>query len=192
VDRGPDSAGVIRFLRDLAIGGRFDVRLVTGNHEELLLLAAVGDVKAMRVLMRTGGEATLRSFGLGDEEIARGSYHDLVQLLRDRLPPEDLQFLRSGEDMIVLGDYAFVHAGVRPGVPLDMQVSADLRWIRSEFLKSTRDHGKIVVHGHTPTTDVEELPNRIGIDTGAYATGRLTAIGLDGEERWFLATGTTP
>jgi serine/threonine protein phosphatase 1 len=189
VDRGPDSAGVIRFLRDLAISGRFDLRLIMGNHEELLLLATAGDAKAMRVLMRTGGEATLRSFGLHDEEIGQGSYGDLAQLLRDRLPTEDLDFLRRGENMIVLGDYAFVHAGIRPGVPLDAQVSEDLRWIRSEFLQSTRNHGKIVIHGHTPTADVAERPNRIGIDTGAYATGRLTAIGLSGEDRWFLATG---
>jgi len=191
VDRGPDSAGVIRFARDLAAGGRLDLRLIMGNHEELLLLAAAGDAKAMRVLMRTGGEATFRSFGLGEEEIARGSYHDLTRLLRDRLPPVDLEFLRSGEDMIVFGDYVFVHAGVRPGIPLDAQQPADLRWIRGEFLESTRDHGKIVVHGHTPTTDVEDRSNRIGIDTGAYATGRLTAIGLDREERWFLATETS-
>jgi len=189
VDRGPDSAGVVRFLRDLAISGRFDLRLIMGNHEELLLLAAAGDAKAMRVLMRTGGEATLRSFGLHDEEIGQGSYADLAQLLRDRLPTEDLDFLRRGENMIVFGDYAFVHAGIRPGVPLDAQASEDLRWIRSEFLESTRNHGKIVIHGHTPTADVAERHNRIGIDTGAYATGRLTAIGLSGEDRWFLATG---
>ena len=188
VDRGPDSAGVIRVARALAQGDRFDFRLLMGNHEELLLLAVAGDVRAMRLLMGEGGEATLRSFGMGGEEIARGGYHDLVRLVRDRIPSDDLDFVRTGADMVVIGDYAFVHAGVRPGVPLEAQVPADLRGIRDTFLESSRDHGKIVVHGHTPTADVDERPNRIGIDTGAYATGRLSAIGLERDGRWFLAT----
>jgi serine/threonine protein phosphatase 1 len=187
VDRGPDSAGVIRLARALATADRFDLRLLMGNHEELLLLAVAGDVRAMRLLMREGGEATLRSFGIGQEEIAQGGYHDLARLVRDRIPPIDLDFVRAGEDLVTIGDYAFVHAGVRPGVPLEEQVPADLRWIRDTFLDSTRDHGKIVVHGHTPTASIEERPNRIGIDTGAYLTGRLSALGLERDSRWFLA-----
>lgn len=86
------------------------------------------------------------------------------------------------------GDYLFVHAGIRPGVSLDRQSRRDLLWIRDSFLLSTRDHGVVVVHGHTVSESVEDRGNRIGIDTGAYATGRLTALGLEGDARWTLST----
>ena len=88
----------------------------------------------------------------------------------------------------VSGDYLFVHAGVRPKVALDAQKASDLRWIREPFLSSTADHGAVVVHGHTITDAVEDRGNRIGIDTGAYASGRLTVLGVEGTERWFLTT----
>ena len=189
IDRGPDSAGVVRLVRELAGGDRFRVRLVKGNHEEMLLHAAGGSARAARLFMEVGGDATLRSYGIADEEADRGGYADLADLMRERLPLDDLDFLDRGEDMVRVGGYLFVHAGVRPGVPLDGQDPADLRWIRREFLESRRDHGAVVVHGHTPADAVEERPNRINIDTGAYATGRLTAIGLEGDRRWFLATG---
>ena len=104
------------------------------------------------------------------------------------MPSGHIAFLEGMEDMIEIGDYAFVHAGIRPGVPLDEQRPEHLRWIRSGFLDHKQPHPRIIVHGHTITETVDERPNRIGIDTGAYATGRLTAIGLDGEDRWFIAT----
>src|SRR3546814_15814378 len=85
-----------------------------------------------------------------------------------------------------IGDYLFVHAGVRPGVPLDEQDPVDMRWIRREFLESEADHGAVVVHGHSIRPEVQMCPNRIGIDTGAYASDRLTAIGLDGARRWVI------
>ena len=90
--------------------------------------------------------------------------------------------------MIEIGDYAFVHAGIRPGVPLEKQVLSDLRWIREDFLEDDRDHGVMVVHGHTIRENVDEWPNRIGIDTGAYRSGVLTAIVLEGTERRYLRT----
>jgi serine/threonine protein phosphatase 1 len=105
------------------------------------------------------------------------------------VPRDHVDFLDGFEDMIEIGDYLFVHAGIRPDVPLDAQKPKDLRWIRDEFLSHAGPLGKVVVHGHTITNDVDEQVNRIGIDTGAYQSGRLTAIGLEGESRWYLATG---
>src|SRR3546814_13960116 len=94
----------------------------------------------------------------------------------------------SDLDVIEIGDYAFVHAGVCPGVDLADQRAADLRWIRNRFLRHEGDFGKLIIHGHTITDAPEDLPNRIGIDTGAFASGRLPALGLEGEARWFLAS----
>lgn len=186
IDRGPDSAGVVRRTRTLCEAG--DARLLMGNHEELLLLARSGDRQAARLFTDVGGIATLRSYGITEEEAMSGSFADLSALMQERLPAGDMAFLERGEEQIAIGDYLFVHAGIRPGVPLDRQSPKDLRWIRREFLESRSDHGMMVVHGHTITDAVEELPNRIGIDTGAFATGRLTALGLEGGERWFIDT----
>ena len=187
VDRGPDSAGVLRFVRQLRDAGRFRVRVIRGNHEEILMLAAQGSARATRALVDIGGEATIRSFGVTDEEFASGSYGDLANLLRARIPEEDMALLDDTEDLIEIGDYAFVHAGIRPGVALTDQNIKDLRWIRREFLDSNRRHGKVIVHGHTVTPEIEERPNRLGLDTGAYESGRLSAVGLEDDQRWFLA-----
>ena len=97
-----------------------------------------------------------------------------------------MEFLQSLKTSLVCGRYFFCHAGVRPGVPLDRQSDDDLLWIRDEFLNSTEDFGKIVVHGHTPVPEPEVLPNRINLDTGAFATGRLTCIALDEGGHRFL------
>ena len=97
-----------------------------------------------------------------------------------------MNFLQSLKTSLSHGKYFLCHAGVRPGVPLDRQSEDDLLWIRDEFLSSKMDFGKIVVHGHTPTEEPEVLPNRINIDTGAFATGRLTCVALDGKGHRFL------
>ena len=104
------------------------------------------------------------------------------------IPPKHVAFLKSFVDTCRFGDYLFVHAGIRPGVSLDEQVQSDLRWIRAPFLHDETDHGCVVVHGHTISPDVEERTNRIGIDTGAYRTGVLTALAIDGAEHWYLDT----
>ena len=109
-------------------------------------------------------------------------------MLLDHVPAEDRAFLQGFGDSVRLGDYLFVHAGLRPGVALEEQLPADLRWIRGPFLKSDADHGVTVVHGHTFSAEPELRHNRIGIDTGAYATGVLTALGLEGMTQWLLAT----
>ncbi len=189
IDRGPQSRHVID--RAMGLGSVWpDVRLLIGNHEDIFLKALSGDPKMVRYFVRIGGGPTIHSYGLAGADYDRLSFEELADQFPRLVPPEHVAFLTDGEDSIVIGDYLFVHAGIRPGTPIDQQTAADLRWIRNEFLDDGRDHGKVVVHGHTIYDAVQERSNRIGIDTGAYATGRLTAIGLEGSERWFLSTAT--
>jgi serine/threonine protein phosphatase 1 len=186
VNRGPDSARAVRLMRDLLTSGTG--RLIKGNHEEIFVSAARGHRQAVRTLLRNGGRATLTSFGIGEDDIDRGSFGDLSEILKRDIPREDISLLDAGEDKIAIGDYLFVHAGVRPGVSINHQESSDLRWIREEFVDSDQDHGAVIVHGHTISESVQQRGNRIGIDTGAYRSGVLTAIGLERDQQWFLAT----
>jgi serine/threonine protein phosphatase 1 len=188
VDRGPDSAGVVEQLRLLAESGR-RVRFLAGNHEEILLQSLDGDLKALKLLCRIGGRETALSYGLSEGDYDRLGFDELAQALDRSVPMAHRRFLESFEDMITLGDYLFVHAGIRPDQPLDEQRKADLRWIRDPFLDHRGRLEKRVVHGHTITPEVEFRPHRIGIDTGAYASGRLTALGLEGTDQWVLQTG---
>ncbi len=187
VDRGPDSAAVVARVRTLCGPGQPGV-LLKGNHEEIFVRSARGDPRSARAFMMNGGPETLASYGISEAESGSGSFEDLAALIRARVPAADLAFLDSGESMIRIGDYAFVHAGVRPGVALEAQDERDVRWMRSTFIDSTANHGAVIVHGHTVSAEPEERPNRIGIDTGAYASGVLTALGLEGDQRWFLNT----
>ena len=107
-------------------------------------------------------------------------------MLHTLIPPATVDFIRQFEDSIHMGDYVFAHAGIRPGVPLDTQKPEDLRWIREPFLSHAQDHGVVVVHGHTIADHPEIRANRLGIDTGAYQSGRLTALMLEGEEQWLI------
>ncbi|MDK2761558.1 MAG: metallophosphoesterase [Sphingopyxis sp.] len=188
VDRGPKSADVIE--RAIGLREQFaDLRLLIGNHEECFLAALTGDVRRLRYFMRIGGDATVNSYWNSDIALAETSVENVAGLLPTMVPESHVRFLGMGEDVIEIGGYAFVHAGIRPGVPLQKQTLADLRWIREEFLDDGRDHGVMVVHGHTIYDDVSEWPNRIGIDTGAYKSGVLTAIVLEGSARSYLKTG---
>jgi serine/threonine protein phosphatase 1 len=187
IDRGPDSRGVVERLIAFA-GGPFETRFLMGNHEEVFLRALSGDLKALRFLIRIGGRETILSYGLADAEYRALDFESLLETLRARVPDRHVDFLSGFERWVEAGDYLFVHAGIRPGVALAEQAGADLRWIRDDFLRHRDDFGRIVVHGHSITEDVDIRSNRIGIDTGAYASGRLTAIGLEGAERWFLST----
>ena len=188
VDRGPRSADVVdRFVNARPAFARF--RFLTGNHEEAMLesLAEHADPRATGWL-RYGGRETLASYGVPESVFELGGWL-LADALRQHVPPAHLDFLASFEDQIGYGDYLFVHAGIRPKVPLDRQAKADLRWIRGAFLDDATDHGRIVVHGHSVDPEPVFRSNRIGIDTGAYRTGRLTALGLEGAERWTLSAG---
>lgn len=191
VDRGPASAAVIE--RAIGLYGEFDdLRLLIGNHEECFLAALTGDVTRLRYFMRIGGEATVESYWKDDIDLSTASFEEVAERLPAMVPQSHVEFLSSGEDVIEIGDYAFVHAGIRPGVPLEKQALADLRWIREDFLNDERDHGMMIVHGHTIRSDIDEWPNRIGIDTGAYRSGVLSAIVLEGTERCYLKTEGLP
>jgi serine/threonine protein phosphatase 1 len=188
VDRGPDSAGVIETAMALCASGR-RVRFLLGNHEEVFLAACrKRDEKTLRYFMRIGGDATIQSYPITRAEYLELDHAQLAQRLATLVPQAHLDFLAGFEDQIIIGDYAFVHAGIRPGVPLSEQKRSDMRWIREEFTGHRGDLEKVVIYGHTIYEKVEERGSRIGIDTGAYASGRLTAIGLEGGERWFLQT----
>jgi serine/threonine protein phosphatase 1 len=188
IDRGPHSAEVVE--RVIRLRDEFDnLRYLIGNHEECFLAALTGDVRRLRYFMRIGGDATVRSYWKGTAaKLAEASFEEVAEVFPGMIPPDHIEFLGRGEDIIEIGTYAFVHAGIRPGVPLDRQALADLRWIREEFLHDGREHGRMIVHGHTIRDDVDECSNRIGIDTGAYQSGVLTAIVLEGAERHFLKT----
>jgi serine/threonine protein phosphatase 1 len=185
VDRGPDSAQVIDRLMALR-AERPDVRFLLGNHEEVFLDALSGDAKALRLFSRIGGEETILSYGVCPQAYAKADYDAVHRLLAEAVPAAHRQFLESFENMIVAGDYVFVHAGIRPGIALADQRPADLRWIRDEFLCARAPLEKLVVHGHTISEEIRELPHRIGLDSGAYRSGILTAMGFEGEKRWIL------
>ena len=189
VDRGDDSAGVIETAMALrATGG--NVRFLLGNHEEIFVKACrKRDLKTLRFFLKIGGDATLQSYPIPRSEYLALTLEELAERLPSLIPEAHLAFLESFEDQIIIGDYAFVHAGIRPGVALSEQKRNDLRWIREEFTEHRGDLEKVVVFGHTIYPEVEERGSRIGIDTGAYASGVLTAIGLEGSERWYLQTG---
>ena len=191
VDRGPDSAGVIEAAMRLKAERGDQIRFLLGNHEEIFIEACrKREPKLLRFFLKIGGDATLQSYPITRAEYMDMGMDELVERLPTLVPEAHLAFLESFEDQIVIGDYAFVHAGIRPDVPLAEQKVSDLRWIREEFFGHKGDFEKVVIYGHTIYSEVEEQSNRIGIDTGAYATGQLTAIGLEGNERWYLQTGS--
>jgi serine/threonine protein phosphatase 1 len=188
VDRGPKSAQVVERLRTYQRPGVRPVFLL-GNHEEVFLRIVKGDTSLIPSWLQFGGLQCLVSYGVSADAIHGAPSDSVVQLLRAAVPQEHIDFLETFADSCRFGDYLFVHAGLRPGVDLDLQSQSDLRWIREPFLSDESDHGFVVVHGHTISEEVEERPNRIGIDTGAYRTGILTALGIEGPERWLMQTG---
>ena len=185
VDRGPDSAGVLDFARKWA--SLREVRILFGNHEEMFL-NAFSEQGAFRGFLRFGGVATLASYGLDASEMLDMDFAEVKHRLNRAVPKEDRKFMRTFETGIRIGDYLFVHAGIHPAIALDEQDSHDCRWIREPFLSHKGDLGCIVVHGHTVRPQVELCDHRIGIDTGAYESGVLTALCLEGTDRWLLQT----
>lgn len=183
IDRGPDSAGVVALAREWA--AQRHIKLIMGNHEEMFL-DSFSKQGILRNFMRFGGRVTMLSYGIPQSVLAEADTEDLQRLMVEAVPQEDRDFLAGFEKMIRCGDYVFVHAGVRPDMPLERQTGQDCRWIREPFLSHEGDHGAVIVHGHTVTEQPELLPNRIGIDTGAFMSGVLTAIGLEGTERWLI------
>ncbi|MGH6947002.1 MAG: metallophosphoesterase family protein [Kiloniellales bacterium] len=188
IDRGPDSRDLLDILVNEPLPDFESVYLI-GNHEAFLLDFLDGDDEELRAWLMNGGDATLASYGIDPAALPDGaSFHaTLRDALTERLPEEHEAFLRRLVFHHREGDYLFVHAGIRPGLPIEAQLVRDLLWIRKPFLESTEDHGAVVVHGHTPAPDPEIRRNRIGIDTGACYGGHLTALVLFEDRRRFLA-----
>lgn len=186
IDRGPSSAQVIERLRTYRREGIRTVFLL-GNHEEVLLRILGGDSELITKWRWFGGAECLESYGVDSSQFSHLTDEEALALVRRAIPKEHVEFLESFADSCRFGDYLFVHAGIRPGIELEQQRQSDLRWIREPFLLDESDHGFIVVHGHTISEEVEARPNRIGIDTGAYRTGVLTALAIEGADRWLIA-----
>lgn len=190
VDRGPDSAKVLDALVWLRRQAPFDVAFLRGNHEAMLLQFLERPDQAL-LWLEHDGIGTLASYG-----VEAGPEEDCYQLrdrLLDAMPAAHLELLRALPVRLVRGDYVFVHAGLRPGVALARQSDEDCLWIGDDFLRRDRRFEKIVVHGHSWRTDRPEVTDhRIGIDTGVYATGVLTAVRLDGAQIAFVQARRTP
>jgi serine/threonine protein phosphatase 1 len=189
IDRGPNSAQVVERLRTYSHPGVRTIFLL-GNHEEVLLRVLSGEADLISKWCAFGGSECLASYGIDRAQLSSLSDEDALNLVRRAIPKEHVQFIEGFDDSCRFGDYLFVHAGIRPGIEVDQQRQSDLRWIREPFLFDETDHGFVVVHGHTIRPEVEVRPNRIGIDTGAYRSGVLTALAIDGTENWLLDTRT--
>jgi serine/threonine protein phosphatase 1 len=183
VDRGADSAGVVALAR--AWQQRRRVRILAGNHEEMFL-RSFSSLEMFRHFLRHGGRETVLSYGVDRAAFAQAELEEAQAMMRAAVPHEDVAFIEGFEDMIAIGDYLFVHAGIDPRVPIGEQSVHDLRWIREPFLSYPEALGQVVVHGHTISDEPEDCGNRIGIDTGAFMTGRLTALVLEGTKRRYL------
>lgn len=185
VDRGPQSKDVVDCLAHLNWPG-WDIVYLRGNHDQAVL-DFLQDANFYRAWREFGAAETLLSYGVkpprfDDEDAFVEARNDFAT----KCPPDHLDFLNTLKYFHTIGDYMFVHAGVRPGIALDRQSPEDLMWIREVFLLSDRKLDKIIVHGHTPTERPVRRANRIGVDTGAYATGCLTSVVLEGEDCTFL------
>lgn len=186
IDRGPNSRGVLERL----VHDPFPTPYVPlkGNHEELFE-NFFDDPSVGSKWRHLGGLETLHSYGVPVSLLMLGKgFREAADLLRERVPKTHLEFLSSLKTSASSKSFFLCHAGVRPGIPLERQNTGDLLWIRGEFLNSRLNFGKRVVHGHTPTERPEVLANRINIDTGAYMTGRLTCLVLEGEQHRFLVS----
>jgi serine/threonine protein phosphatase 1 len=185
VDRGPDSRGVIDFLIEEIAGGAPWI-VLRGNHDTMLLDLLTGAVETAESYLgpRIGGIETLASYG-----VRMGTFRSRRAILEDAkaaVPESHRRFL-AGLPLLHAGsDVLFVHAGIRPGVPITLQDEADLLWIREEFLIDPRDHGPLIVHGHTPVEVPEHRGNRVNLDTGAGFGRRLTAAVFEGRDCWIL------
>jgi serine/threonine protein phosphatase 1 len=186
VDRGRHSKGVIDFL--LKIKQESDVVCLRGNHDQAVL-DFIADPKFYRTWKPFGAPETLLSYGVKpprfDDE---AEFEKARDEFAANCPQAHFEFLQSLPYSYELGGYFFVHAGVRPGIPLEEQDPQDMLWIREDFLFSRAEFEKVVVYGHTPVEQAGRRGHRLSVDTGAYATGRLSAAVLEGQDCRFLTT----
>lgn len=188
VDRGHQSRAVVDCLLEEPLAD-FKYVLVKGNHEDALV-QFLEDPATGPEWFSIGGDATLLSYQVGvlPGVATQERLLDIQRQLKSAIPREHLDFFDGLRLRFEAGDYLFVHAGIDPERSLAHQRPADLLWIREDFLTSEKMYEKIVVHGHTPHAEPEVKPNRIGIDTGAYFSNRLTCLVLEGRTRRFLHT----
>lgn len=193
VDRGPESRGVI----DLLLSGRpagYERRYLRGNHEQIMQ-AFMDDPIATRAWVLQGGAETMLSYGVTPPAPMAASEDDWLAAaaaLREAVPQAHIDFLNSLERYVALGDYAFVHAGIDAGRPLELQSDEDLYWARERFIASRRPFSHRVVHGHTPVDKPFMDVRRVAVDTGAYASGTLTAGRFEGEDVNFISVTSRP
>lgn len=182
IDRGPDSAGVIdHLLRLKERGDSIERRFLCGNHEAGLL-TFLRDPGFGPLWQQWGMESTIASYDIDPEMIYRKGFVAVRDALAQVMPTAHKNFFHELETYLQLGDYVFVHAGIRPGIDLVQQDFEDFTFIREPFLQDERDFGFRVVHGHTPVPDVEIHANRINIDTGAFVYGTLSCAVLEGTD----------
>ena len=187
VDRGPASAGCLQYLLERRASDS-NVVCLKGNHEDKMVEFLANPIKLVDSFLTYGGDALAASYGVNAPSLPVSD--DVMQKfctsLQAAVPAHHLDFIDSLLSHVILGDYMFVHAGIRPNVPLDEQTAHDMMWVRREFIPHTELHEKVIVHGHTPHRKPEVMANRINVDTLCYDTGNLTAVVLEGNEHRFL------
>lgn len=185
IDRGPASFECLEFAHELVT--RADIMLLRGNHEDLLLKSMEGHAIAQKIWLANGGIQFLSSFGIAPPQTTEDNF-DFAERITSAVPDHLIDTLKKAPLTYRSGDYLFVHAGIRPGKALDQQEEEDLLFIRKEFTGSTRKHEAVIVHGHTIVDSVERHNNRIAVDTGAFASGRLSCVCLEGPRCEILHT----
>ncbi|MEP0390795.1 MAG: metallophosphoesterase family protein [Erythrobacter sp.] len=185
VDRGPDSAGVVALTRHWQC--QRTVRVLAGNHEQMML-DAFKKPEILRHFLKHGGRETVMSYGMTKKQFNAMTLEELFAALPQLISQSERDYIASFEEYIVAGDYMFVHAGIDPALPIEEQKRADLLWIRDRFLSHEGPLDKVVVHGHTIFNKVMDCGNRIGIDTGAFRSGVLSALVLEGDQRRIIQT----
>lgn len=188
INRGPSSAQVLDRLCDLR-DMSWHYEFLMGNHEDLALQIINGSPRHMKAFIRMGGRETMLSYGMALDQYRAATFAQVQQFLIDAMPTRHRAFLHGLKSQLVVGDYLFVHAGVDVTKPVDAQIPDVTRWIREDFTDAHVRYEKMVVHGHSIAEEAVIFPWRIGIDTGAYATGRLTALALENGQQRILQTG---
>jgi len=188
IDRGPCSRQVLELVRRMNLHSPERLVVLCGNHEDMMLASANGHPAAQKLWLANGGDATLHSYGIDSGEFMGLASSERATVIKMAVGEEMLDWLEALPLAYRSGDYFFCHAGVRPGSPLNKQRREDLLWIREEFTTSERRHGAVIVHGHSEADEVEVTASRINVDTGAYRSGKLSAVGLQGSLRWFVST----
>lgn len=190
IDRGPDSAEIVERLRTYT-PTHMELTFLMGNHEEVFLDVLDGNVRGMVRWFDWGGRDTARSYGVDNLGLLPISPEEVHHRLKQLVPQSHIDFISGFKPYHIFGDYVFVHAGLRPKVPLEEQTDRDLRWIREKFLAHTGSFPKKVVHGHTIVEAPQHLSNRIAIDTGVYTEGgALSAAFIKGDSVEFLTEPT--